>query len=131
MHRQRNCPFCIHQQLVIRPEYRIKDPEIYKSNENIESVTGHYTECKGESESIVESESKEDNLDNTDDSSLSDHSEDAVTTTSAYLNILKEQKKIGNKTLLKVFKANDTKNLQFLTEVRRRKGQRTMPRTWD
>lgn len=114
MHRQRNCPFCIHQQLVIYPEYRIEESELYKSNDDIESVTGNYTESEGESESFVESESEEDNLNNKDDSSSSDDSEDAVTSTSAYLDILKEQKEISNKKLFKVFKANDTKNLQFL-----------------
>ena len=94
-------------------------------------MTDLYSYSEGESDTDVESKSEEDKLDNTDDSTSADDWEDAVSSTSAYLDILKEQKDLGNKRLLKVFKANDTKNLQFFAEVRKRKDQRTMPRKWD
>lgn len=129
--RQRHGPFWVHQQLVIRLEYRVEVQETPTSNDALRSDSYPSTDTDSEIESDTEPQDEEDKLVDTGDSTSSNDSDDAVSLTSAYLDILKEQKEIGNKKLLRVFKANDTKNLQFLAEVRRRKGQRTMPRTWD
>ena len=131
--RQRYSPFWVHQQLVIRPEYRVEAIETSISNDIVgyDTDLDTDTDSSNESESDVESEIEEDTLHDTDDGTPSVETDDAVSLTSAYLDILKEQKEIGNKKLLKLLKANDTKNLQFLAEVRQRKRQRIMPRTWD
>lgn len=118
--RQRNCPFWVEQQLVIRPEYRIEAPEAAASNDD-DSGSDTDADKSSESESDVELDIMGNEIHDTTDSTSSYDSENIVSSTLASANILKEQKEIGNKKLLKVSKDNDEKNLQFLAEVRQRK----------
>lgn len=117
------------QQLVIRPEYRIEASEAAASNDD-DSRSDTDADKSSESESDIELDIMENEIHETTDSTSSDDAEDIFSSTPAIANILKEQKEIGNKKLLKVFKDNDEKNLQFLAEVRQRKRQRTVPKTW-
>lgn len=100
-------------------------------NNEIESLTNFHTGSERESNANFGSESKEDKLDDADVSASSDGLDDAISSTFVYLDVLKRQKEIGNQKPLKFFKANDAENLKFIAEVRRRKGQRAMPRIWD
>ncbi|KAI1002276.1 hypothetical protein K3495_g5924 [Podosphaera aphanis] len=129
--RQRDSPFWVHEQLTLRPEHRPSMIEIPSDNEN---------ESDSDNETGSETEFSENDLANLEGGILSfndgaSHFEldSQIAVRTAILEILKQQKSIGNTKFVELYfngKTDFASDKILLEEIQRIERQRTMPATW-
>ena len=129
--RHRKFPFWTHQQLVLRPQYRLSeaDTEPNKIDDNSTDDEGHEDEEDEEDEGDDSSAADQDQLVDLEEDVEEDFDGFAADVQSA-LDITREQHAKGNSRFVQKFIAAHASIRILVQEVKLRRNQHTMPRTW-
>ena len=123
--RQRYSPFWIEQQLVLRPQYlRLTAPVLQDSDQE----SG--TESSGMEYGLREIEEDSEELTISEDETPKAIATRIKSTLDDLKDLIDEQVEIGNTKFLKNVEEANSKNFTLIDQIKHRKSQKTMPKTW-